>query len=352
MTKHWAAAVAAAALLGAVAVIPGLAEASNPTPALPLHSGTPFLAAVPASGHAPNATAEASQDWSGYAATGATFTSTAANWVLPAGKCANSKQTASFWVGLDGFNTPTVEQTGMDIVCDGTKASYQAWYEMYPRDSIYFSGVTMRAGDHIAAKVTSNSDGSYTLVLSDSTEGWRKTVRASLPGTKNANAEAIVEDLDYPNLADFGSVFFSHVTANGKPIGDFSTTGMYLGNGSSFREDSVSALTGGDAFSLTWLGSGPGTGSGTPGGHAAGSGASGSGGSGAPAPSGSSAAAGFSGAPAPSGSSAAAGFSGAPAPPGSSAGAGSSGAPAPPGSSGAAGSAGPGGAGLSGSSGP
>src|ERR1700722_2717487 len=150
MTKHWAIALAGATLLVGVAAAapPGLASAgTSPAPARPQHSGTPFRGAGPSSPHGSHATAQASQDWSGYATSGGTFTSVTANWVLPAGKCANSNQTASFWAGLDGFTTATVEQTGTDIVCNGTKASYAAWYEMYPGNSIYYS-VTMKAGDH------------------------------------------------------------------------------------------------------------------------------------------------------------------------------------------------------------
>src|SRR5690348_4164532 len=42
-----------------------------------------------------------SSNWSGYAATGAKFTSVTASWVQPAAKCTSATTYSSFWIGLD-----------------------------------------------------------------------------------------------------------------------------------------------------------------------------------------------------------------------------------------------------------
>jgi Peptidase A4 family len=51
--------------------------------------------------------------WSGYAASGATFTEVKGTWVQPVADCGSlhqgTKTTSAFWIGLDGFDSNTVE---------------------------------------------------------------------------------------------------------------------------------------------------------------------------------------------------------------------------------------------------
>src|SRR5580700_4003897 len=73
-----------------------------------------------------NQTQVESTNWSGYAvttATGSTFTNVNGSWIVPTANCSSSGvQTAasSFWIGIDGFNSSTVEQIGTDSDCDST----------------------------------------------------------------------------------------------------------------------------------------------------------------------------------------------------------------------------------------
>ena len=50
-----------------------------------------------------------------------------------------SAQYASFWVGLDGFTSSSVEQTGTDSDCSGRTPDYYGWYEMFPADPVNFT---------------------------------------------------------------------------------------------------------------------------------------------------------------------------------------------------------------------
>jgi hypothetical protein len=118
-----------------------------------------------------------SSNWSGYAATGRTFSTVSANWVEPSVTCPGGNQYSAFWVGLDGYSSSTVEQTGSSADCNGTSPHYYAWYEMYPAFPVNFSN-TVRAGDHFSASVTHSSGSSYTLKISDTTRGWSHTVSA------------------------------------------------------------------------------------------------------------------------------------------------------------------------------
>ena len=62
-----------------------------------------------------------STNWSGYAATGGSgaYTSVSGSWTEPTVTCSQTAY-SSFWVGLDGYNSNTVEQTGTDSDCSGS----------------------------------------------------------------------------------------------------------------------------------------------------------------------------------------------------------------------------------------
>ena len=158
-----------------------------------------------------------STNWSGYAVTGSRFTSVSASWTQPTAKCSGTAY-SSFWVGLDGDTSNTVEQTGTDADCSGSTPQYYAWYEMYPKFPVNLKG-TVRPGDHLSASVTTNGNGSFTLTISDSTQGWTNTTTQRLKRATLASAEVIAEAPSSSGgvlpLANFGTVSFSGATANG-----------------------------------------------------------------------------------------------------------------------------------------
>src|ERR1035441_5222582 len=51
-------------------------------------------------------------DWYGSAVTGATYTSTTADWTMPAVSCTTSGTYIAIWAGLDGYSFPTVGDIG------------------------------------------------------------------------------------------------------------------------------------------------------------------------------------------------------------------------------------------------
>jgi Peptidase A4 family len=199
-----------------------------------------------------------STNWSGYAANGGTYTKVSASWVEPTGTCSGSAKYSSFWVGLDGFSSSSVEQTGSEVDCSGRTAQYYSWYEMYPAYPVNFSD-TVRPGDHFTGSVTFNGGSSYTLVLADTTRGWSHTVNASLSGAANSSAEVITEapcctaSGGILPLAHFSPVTFSSATVDGSAIGNFNPTQIIMINNSGTPKDSISSLSGGLSFTATWL---------------------------------------------------------------------------------------------------
>ena len=206
--------------------------------------------------HGGPANAASSTNWSGYAATGRTFTSVSASWTEPTGTCSGSAKYSSFWVGLDGYNSSTVEQTGSEVDCSGSTAEYYSWYEMYPAYPVNFSN-TVRPGDHFTGSVTV-SGSSYTLKLSDTTRGWSHTVTKTLAGAANSSAEVIAEapcctaSGGILPLAHFSPVTFTGTKANGANLSTFGPTRIIMVNNSGQAKDSISALSG-NSFTATWL---------------------------------------------------------------------------------------------------
>ena len=275
LVKRWyPAALAAAALIctAGLTALPGVASASVTAstagaPSVPLPGGP--LVRPPG-----NATVvpTVSLNWSGYAATsGKKFTYAHSVFVQPAITCPGIKnQWASEWVGLDGFNTGTVEQDGTDAHCGGASSTtpvYHAWYEMYPAGSVNVFKVA--PGDVIETTV-SYASGEFTLTVSDLSSGKTATHTAACSSCQRASAEAIIERPALCNnaltncfitrLADFGTSTMGGLTAQVaggqvKGLGGFTNYSIDMVNplasGGFISLDTVSPLSG-QQFTATW----------------------------------------------------------------------------------------------------
>lgn len=152
-------------------------------------------------------------NWGGYVAQGSNFTSISGSWTMPQVTCNSSNDLYAPWIGIDGYGSQTVEQTGVQVDCSSGSPAYSGWYEMYPAAPKYFSE-PVDAGDTFTASVVDNGGGAYSLTLSDTTKGWSKTTQASL-GAQDASAEAVIESPtgSYPS---FQEQDFSGITVDGQ----------------------------------------------------------------------------------------------------------------------------------------
>jgi hypothetical protein len=214
-----------------------------------------------------------STNWGGYAvSTTSPVTDAVGTWVQPTATCTSrSSQYASFWVGIDGYSSNSVEQLGTDSDCTGRgRASYYAWWEMYPAGSVQLSSSTypVKPGDTMTAEVKVSGT-QFTLSLKSS-EGWTFSTVQSGSGLSQSSAEWIAESPELCNifrctlaqLANFGSVGFTSAqaaTSGGslQPISAYTASGgphnitCVTSNGT--VRDSSSALSGtGNGFTTTW----------------------------------------------------------------------------------------------------
>jgi Peptidase A4 family len=200
--------------------------------------------------------AATSENWAGYVAAGTAgaFTSVSSSWAEPTATCGGSETFSSFWVGLDGAGTDTVEQTGTEADCANGAATYQGWFEMFPNAPVFYDN-PVDPGDAMSASVVANGGGAFTLTLTDSTQGWTKTTQQTSDTAQLGSAEIIAEapsDGQVLPLSDFGTVDFTDALINNEAIGDLNTTALTMESAENVAEATPSALTDGDDFTVTF----------------------------------------------------------------------------------------------------
>ena len=230
------------------------------------------------------ATAVQSSNWAGYADSNDTFSSVTSSWTEPTVNCANSNSllngilslsdllggpgaASAFWVGLDGYNSSSVEQLGTDSDCDSGTPSYYAWYEMYPNPSVTLpSQYPVQPGNRMTALVASNSAGtSFTLEIKDVTAGWTFSTTQTGSGFARSSAEVIAEApsscsilfcSEVP-LADFGQVNYSGSAAINSAgtkgsLASFDANEITMADNGSTLATPSSLSSDGSAFGVTW----------------------------------------------------------------------------------------------------
>jgi peptidase A4-like protein len=172
-----------------------------------------------------------STNWAGYAAETSLaspvpngVTKASGNWVVPTVSCsAGETSYSSTWAGIDGYSTNTVEQTGIDANCSSGSATYDAWYEMYPKPAWVLnpSLFPVAPGDHMSASVEYQGSGDFQLTIANYgstawvTQTWQFTTTQKSNKAQRESAEWIVEAPGRSTLplANFGTVEFSSAGA-------------------------------------------------------------------------------------------------------------------------------------------
>jgi hypothetical protein len=244
-----------------------------------------------------------STNWSGYAVTGSSgsVTSASGSWTVPTLVSTSGTALAAFWVGIDGYSSNTVEQTGTLIATPAAQTTYgvpaySAWYEFYPAGMVIIPD-TVKAGDVISASVTytgtsattgffgssgffardprGRSTSTFTVTITDITGGWTYSATGTVRNAARSSAEWIAEaPSSYSGvlpLANFGTVSFGsdstgvtgtcYATVNGVTgsIASFSSNvAITMVNSKGVTKASPSLLSAdGTSFSVTWASAGP-----------------------------------------------------------------------------------------------
>ena len=224
---------AVAVLEGVASASPGLTHAAAPTAAVQrVIPGGPMIrpsgGAGPSAGHGALTSCPptcSSTNWAGYAVSGnnGAFRTVSASWIEPKANCTGvaGRRLSSFWVGLDGVTSQSVEQLGTDADCSHSHPVYFAWWEMFPLPSVNFSN-PVRPGDHLSASVTFLGARRFALSIKDSTRHWSHTIvrvhaeaRSSAEVIAEAPALLIGGQIVIQNLTNFGAVRWTGSKVNG-----------------------------------------------------------------------------------------------------------------------------------------
>jgi len=215
-----------------------------------------------------------SLNWAGYAvdsSVAGSVTDVKGSFAIPTVSCNANNAFASFWVGIDGFSSNTVEQTGVTAnPCNSSFApvGYSAWFEFFPAAPVYASA-SLAPGESVSAEVTfSPSTGIFTTsitVKSGSTTVVTLTHSQTVSGAQSNSAEWIAEAPSVGGrilpLANFGSVSFTSASATiGGTTGSISasfpsstTNEIVMVTRSGTVKAQPSALSGaGTSFSVAW----------------------------------------------------------------------------------------------------
>jgi hypothetical protein len=169
--------------------------------------------------HVPDVTGTGNA-WAGYVIHGSTYKTVSGSWTQPAVKCTAGDQYSSYWVGLDGYDSDSIEQIGTEADCVNKVAEYSAWYEMYPAYPVDYT-TTIKPGDEITASVAFSGTDTFTLTIKDTTEGWTKTATKVSSGDARSSAECIVSapySGEVLPVADFGTFTFDTCVVDGVSI--------------------------------------------------------------------------------------------------------------------------------------
>jgi Peptidase A4 family len=209
-----------------------------------------------------------STNWSGYADSNSGVTIVSGTWVVPSVTCPSSGSTyVAIWVGIDGYSSSTVEQTGTLAQCVNGVASYSAWYEFYPSASVTIASFKATPGTTITASVTSTGGSSFSMTIQNGAQTY--TATGTLSNAARSSAEWIVErpalctafHCTLTTLSNFGTASFSAASAtiNGATgsISDAGFTSVAIttvGSSSGPILAQPSSLSGsGDSFSVAYV---------------------------------------------------------------------------------------------------
>jgi hypothetical protein len=182
---------------------------------------------------AARAAARESINWSGYVLTGAPgqFRSVSGSWAVPAVTCGAEDTASATWTGIGGGTTedPTLIQAGTFQDCFDGAAEYSAWWEAIPAPAVNAGGgpldegsFPVQPGDHIVVTIDGSDLTVWRITIQNTTRN--ATFETTVPyGSAGATAEWVEEapvsagtgGAGFTTLADYGSVGFEAITANG-----------------------------------------------------------------------------------------------------------------------------------------
>ena len=188
--------------------------ATNDQPSAALQPGTGTTRPDPSTPSSAVITSDTSTNWSGYAATGGTFTSVTGTWTVPTVSTTTAGADAT-WVGIGGINSTDLIQAGTEATVSGGEVAYNAWIEMLPAASRPIS-LSVNPGDSVTVSITQKSDLDWIIDMKNNTTGGRYNTTVQYRSSR-ASAEWVQEAPSIGRgivpLDDFGTLKITGASA-------------------------------------------------------------------------------------------------------------------------------------------
>jgi len=162
-----------------------------------------------------------SANWSGYLATGQSYTSISADWHAtdPTGNSTSTSADAT-WIGIGGVTTKDLIQVGTDnSVSASGQISSSAFYEVLPNPAVQITTMVVSPNDSISASINEVGSNEWTIQIIDSTSNTSFTTTISYDSSLSS-AEWIEEDPSNSSgqlipFDNFGTVEFTNGLTTG-----------------------------------------------------------------------------------------------------------------------------------------
>ena len=141
-----------------------------------------------------------------------------ASWTVPRVTPSQIDLFSAAWIGIGGQLDDTLIQTGTEHDSINGEATYSAWYELLPNDSITITTMHVLPGDQIKASINlvDSASNTWSIEIRDVTNGQRFQ-NDFFYSSSQLSAEWIIERPTINNvlsgLADFGSATFTDAYA-------------------------------------------------------------------------------------------------------------------------------------------
>jgi hypothetical protein len=162
----------------------------------------------------PAAASSTSSNWSGYSASGGTYTAVTGTWTVPNVSATQAGADAT-WVGIGGIDSNDLIQAGTQATVSGGEVAYEAWIEMLPSSSRPVS-LSVNPGDSVTVTLTQKDAVNWTIAMKNNTTSQRYSTTVTYRSS-NSSAEWVQEAPSVGRgtipLDDFGILSFSDATA-------------------------------------------------------------------------------------------------------------------------------------------
>jgi hypothetical protein len=158
-----------------------------------------------------------SHNWSGYAATGGSYTSVSGTWTVPQFAADGPAGIDAAWVGIGGVRSRDLIQAGTQQTVTGSgRTQYEAWVELLPRSSRPVP-LQVHAGDSVSVDISEQSPDHWLIHFVNNTTG--QTYDSPQTYTSSHSSAEWVEEAPSGGrggvlpLDNFGTIPFSNGSA-------------------------------------------------------------------------------------------------------------------------------------------